>query len=161
SDNLNVRTEPNKDAEIVGHLHKGNQVTVFEEKYGWLQTYYDGQIGWVASHHLYQVSDGNEQAEQNQQEQQETQEQQESKASQEINIIDDAVHIRTGPDTGQTILEIVYKGDTYTLLDTKNDWHKVSLGNGNTAWVASWLTNQATTSKKPSTSYESSDYSVL
>src|SRR5699024_8971724 len=60
-----------------------------------------------------------------------------------------------GSDTNQKILDIAYKGDSYTLLDTQGDWHKIQLGNG-TAWVASWLTDQPTTSKQSSNSNNSS-----
>src|SRR5699024_10362943 len=34
------------------------------------------------------------------------------------------------------------------LVDTANNWHQIDLGNGTNAWVASWLTDQPTTSKQ-------------
>src|SRR5699024_2054646 len=53
---LHIRDEPAADASIVGLLHKGDKVTVFQEKYGWVQTYYSGEVGWVAKHHLIPTS---------------------------------------------------------------------------------------------------------
>ncbi|HLS09445.1 N-acetylmuramoyl-L-alanine amidase, partial [Lentibacillus sp.] len=38
---------------VVGHLMSGDQAVVFQEKHGWAQTYYDGQVAWVAAHYLY------------------------------------------------------------------------------------------------------------
>src|SRR5699024_11118022 len=42
----------------------------------------------------------------------------------------------------------VNSGDTFTLLDTKNDWHYIELTNGTKAWVASWLTDQPVETEK-------------
>src|SRR5699024_8497489 len=101
----------------IGHLNKGNQVTVFKEKYGWLQTYFDGKIGWVASQHLFPVDNVDAAKEST------TQKSSTESASGNIKIVEDAVHIRSGSDTNQKILDIAYKGDSYTLLDTQGDWH--------------------------------------
>src|SRR5699024_6897139 len=38
-------------------------------------------------------------------------------------------------------------GDTFTLLDTKNDWLQIKLKDGTKAWVASWLTDQPVETK--------------
>ncbi|HLS09644.1 SH3 domain-containing protein, partial [Lentibacillus sp.] len=50
---LNVRSAPSHSANVVGHLMSGDQAVVFQEKHGWAQTYYDGQVAWVAAHYLY------------------------------------------------------------------------------------------------------------
>ncbi|MGX4670878.1 N-acetylmuramoyl-L-alanine amidase [Cerasibacillus sp. JNUCC 74] len=49
---LNVRDEPSIHAEIIGKLHTGDQLVEFQEKYGWIQTYYGGKEAWVAKQHL-------------------------------------------------------------------------------------------------------------
>ncbi|WP_167751374.1 N-acetylmuramoyl-L-alanine amidase [Lentibacillus salicampi] len=55
TDVLNVRSSPSHSADVVGHLAGGDQAVVFQEKNGWAQTYYNGQIAWVASQYLYSV----------------------------------------------------------------------------------------------------------
>lgn len=55
TDILNVRTAPSHSADIVGHLTNGDQVVVFQKEHGWAQTYYDGQVVWVAAHYLFQT----------------------------------------------------------------------------------------------------------
>ncbi|MGX4670879.1 N-acetylmuramoyl-L-alanine amidase [Cerasibacillus sp. JNUCC 74] len=50
--NLNVRSEPSIDAEIIGKLQVGEQVVEFQEKHGWVQTYYGGKEAWVAKQYL-------------------------------------------------------------------------------------------------------------
>jgi len=131
-DQLHVRSAPDFDAEIVGQLQAGNQVTAFEEKHGWVQTYYDGQDVWVASQYLIKIDGLGAES-------------QKEAPSNTVKITEDAVHIRKGPGTDQTILAIANKGDAYQLIDTTSDWHQIKLDDGTIAWVASWLTDQPTT----------------
>lgn len=142
ADDLNVRNAPSKEAEVVGQLNQGDQVAVFQEKYGWLQTYYNGQAVWVASHYLYKVNELSTN----------TKNEQVQQAVEKIKITANGVHIRKGPSTNHTILEVASKGDTYRFIETNNDWHKIKLDNNSTAWVASWLTNNPTTTETPTTS---------
>ncbi|SFD66239.1 N-acetylmuramoyl-L-alanine amidase [Lentibacillus persicus] len=58
TDGLNVRTAPSNSAAVVGQLNSGDQVVVFQKEHGWAQTYYDGQVVWVAAHYLYQSGGG-------------------------------------------------------------------------------------------------------
>ncbi|SFA96245.1 N-acetylmuramoyl-L-alanine amidase [Lentibacillus halodurans] len=55
TDVLNVRSAPSQSADVVGYLGNGDHVVVFQEKYGWVQTYFDGQAVWVASQYLFPV----------------------------------------------------------------------------------------------------------
>src|SRR5699024_1953591 len=59
TDNLNVRVNPDHDAEVIGKLNTGDQLIGFQEAYGWVQTYYDGKEAWVASQYLIEVQQDN------------------------------------------------------------------------------------------------------
>lgn len=128
TDQLNVRSTPSHDGVVVGNLQQGDKVAVFKEKYGWFQTYLDGQAVWVASQYLVKVNS-------------EQSNQVVKSVSTDISIVGDDVRIRTGPGTDYKIHEIANNNDKYTLIDTKNDWHKIKLSNNQVAWVAAWLTN--------------------
>ncbi|TMN22118.1 N-acetylmuramoyl-L-alanine amidase [Lentibacillus cibarius] len=52
TDSLHIRSGPSYDSAIIGTLVDGDRVTVFEEQYGWAQTYYGGQKAWVAGYYL-------------------------------------------------------------------------------------------------------------
>lgn len=52
--NLHVRSSPSLDGTIIGKLQPGDQVKVFKEYFGWSQTYYGGEIAWVASQYLFE-----------------------------------------------------------------------------------------------------------
>ncbi|TQS72030.1 SH3 domain-containing protein [Ornithinibacillus gellani] len=136
---LNVRDTPARDGNIIGQLRPGNKVTVFKESYGWAQTYYAGQVAWVAKHHLVpvsaaatnQASSASESADQ-------------KASTNNITVQASGVNVRSGPGTSYKIIDWTTTGKTYTLLETASGWHKVALGNGKTGWIAGWLTNQPT-----------------
>src|SRR5699024_9438331 len=52
-DNVNVREAPEADAEVVSTLSKGDEIVVFDEQYGWLQTYVGGEVSWIAEQHVF------------------------------------------------------------------------------------------------------------
>lgn len=148
TDSLHVRSSPDFDAEIVGKVNSGDTVTAFDERHGWVQTYYDGQEVWIASQYLFETDEVI------------VQEQETSNSNSSIKITEDSVHLRTGAGTDHKVLALAANGDTYDLVETSGDWHKVKLDDGSTAWVASWLTNQPTTSKETSSSKKQSSSSA-
>ncbi|WP_099159227.1 N-acetylmuramoyl-L-alanine amidase [Virgibacillus ndiopensis] len=135
---LNVRSAPSHSAKIIGNLDEGDHVVVFQESFGWVQTYYDGQEAWVASQYLFPASKRT----------------QVNTASnqKEITITENEVQIRTGPGTSYKVIGSTSKGDTFNLLETKNDWHKVTLNDDSTGWIAAWLTSTYTGSNPSETS---------
>ncbi|AXI10746.1 SH3 domain-containing protein [Oceanobacillus sp. 143] len=136
---LNVRGEPSNNSEIIGLLSKGNNVMVFQEKYGWVQTYYGGQVGWIAKHHLIPLTNTHT-ADRNVSENQ--------SSSNNVTVTATSVNIRSGPSTSYSIIGSTYSGDTYPLVATDGDWHQVSLANGSRGWIASWLTDKTTASEE-------------
>lgn len=134
TDNLNVRSSPSYDASIVASLKQGDKVAVFQEKYGWYQTYVNGQAAWVASQYLIKTSD------------EQTSKKVEA-ATSNISVVGNGVRVRTGPGTDYKVHQVAENGERFTLIDTNGDWHKVKLPNDNTGWIASWLTDMPTTNK--------------
>lgn len=144
ANNLTVRESPDHDSAVVGYLQSGDKVTVFQEKYGWIQTYYAGQKAWVASQYLYEADN-----------QKESESASES-TSGTITITTDSAHLRTGAGTGNDIAGFASKGDIFSLIDTKDNWIQVDAGDGSPAWVASWVTDQGTKGDHSSGHEESS-----
>ncbi|WP_430789965.1 N-acetylmuramoyl-L-alanine amidase [Virgibacillus flavescens] len=124
---LNVRSAPTQNAAVLGSLHPGDEVIVFQEHYGWAQTYYGGQEAWVASQYLYPADQSGNASN--------------ASTSNTVSVNTEGVHVRSGPGTNYSILGFAASGDTYTKVETQNNWHKVLLQNGSTGWIAAWLTN--------------------
>lgn len=129
---LNVRSAPSHNAKILGSLDPGDQLVVFQESYGWAQTYFEGKEAWVASQYLFQVENA-QQSEIISQPKNNT-----------ITVSSLGVRVRSGPGTDYSIIDLATKGDTYSRLKTKNDWNKVMLSDGSTGWIAAWLTDSQT-----------------
>ncbi|MFC3041198.1 N-acetylmuramoyl-L-alanine amidase [Virgibacillus xinjiangensis] len=128
---LNVREAPSDSAEIIGTLSKNDTITAFQEKYGWVQTYFGGEEAWVAKHYLVSTSSGNSHGQ---------------SYTDSITIQKNGVRVRTGPSTNNQIIDIAASGDTYQMTGTEGDWHQVVMGNGTTGWIASWLTDMPASS---------------
>ena len=133
--NLNVRNAPSHDAAVVGHLQPGERVTAFKEQHGWVQTYYGGEVVWVASQYLHPVKSEEVETTSNNNET-------------NIQVTASGVNIRSGPGTDYSIIGSTTSGDTYHLIESSGDWVKVSLSNGGHGWIAANLTNQAPTVEK-------------
>src|SRR5699024_7322172 len=84
---LMVREGPSSNADIIGRLHAGDKVEIVEEKYGWFQTYVNGEKGWVASHYLFPVNNAVTEA----------------PVQEEVTVTGSGVRVRTGPSTSYDI----------------------------------------------------------
>lgn len=54
---VNLRSAPDKNATIITALSNGSQITIFQESYGWGQTYYNDEEVWIALYLLDEVND--------------------------------------------------------------------------------------------------------
>lgn len=141
---LNIRTAPSHSSDVVGMLNQGDHIVSFQEKHGWVMTYYGGKKVWVASHFLSPVTDEeNPSASTGEQTKADVQ----SKES-TITVDADDTRIRSGAGRDYPTLKIAKTGDTYQLIEMGEDWHKISLADGSTGWIASWLTDSPTTAEE-------------
>src|SRR5699024_4812976 len=136
---LNVRSTPSHSGEIIGRLNKGDKIVAFQEKHGWILTYYDGKEVWVASQFLAPAEGKTQSNDPNHVQQQQTN---------TVQVMENDVHIRSGAGTNHSIIGTANAGDTYNLKDTSGDWHQIALSGGSTGWIAAWLTNAQTSSEQ-------------
>ncbi|MEI3614241.1 N-acetylmuramoyl-L-alanine amidase [Pseudogracilibacillus sp. SO30301A] len=146
TDNLNVRLKPDHDAEVIGKLDSGDQLIGFQEKHGWVQTYYDGKVGWVASQFLIESQQDNKQNEK-------------TNGNAKLTIDDESVRLRAGPSTDYPIIGHTSQGDEYKVIEKDGDWFNILLDDGSDAWVAAWLTTEGTKSTKSTSSKSSKNTS--
>ncbi|WP_077596965.1 N-acetylmuramoyl-L-alanine amidase [Oceanobacillus kimchii] len=131
SSTLNIRSAPSNDSRIVGQFVKGNQLTTFKEQYGWVQTYYGGKEVWVAKHHLTPVSTSSSASTSP-----------EMKENLTVTVAAESVMIRAGAGTNYKNTHSVYQGDEFDVISSEGDWYQIKLQNGETGWIASWLTTE-------------------
>src|SRR5699024_9060206 len=72
-----------------------------------------------------------------------------------VQVTEDIVNIRANASTHDEVVYIAEKGESFPLIETVNEWHKIKLPDGSTAWVASWVTTSKATGQAKSSSKKS------
>ncbi|PMC39737.1 N-acetylmuramoyl-L-alanine amidase [Bacillus sp. UMB0899] len=77
-----------------------------------------------------------------------------AKAADQVTINVDGLNVRNGAGLTYSVIAKVKKGQTYDVVEKKNDWIRIKLSANTSGWVANWLVTQkkATNTSKPSVS---------
>ncbi|MCM3740725.1 N-acetylmuramoyl-L-alanine amidase [Oceanobacillus luteolus] len=134
---LHVREAADGDADIIGLLQQGDKLTAFQEKYGWVQTYYAGEPAWVAKHYLIPTGSTTTSSQKSM-----------SSATASITVTESSVNIRSGPGLDYRVVAGTSQGETFNAIDHSGEWIQISLSNGQTGWIASWLTDSIQSPKE-------------
>ncbi|MDM8098936.1 N-acetylmuramoyl-L-alanine amidase [Oceanobacillus oncorhynchi] len=147
---LNIRSEPSNDASLVGQFTKGDKVNAFDEQHGWVQTYYGGEPVWVAKHHLISTGDSSQEAAPAAEEtvNEEPAAEPAVNSSGSVTVSADSIYVRSGPSTSDIIISYAYQGESFDVNAASGDWIEISLGNGETGWIASWLTTDGSSNEE-------------
>ena len=120
---LNVRAGAGTTYQIVAQVTKGAQYTVIATKNGWYQiTLAGGGKGWVLASYTKLLA---------------------ADLPAYVKAADGAVNIRSGPATSYSLIGTLRPGMALPVIAGKNDWYQVQLSDGQTGWVAGWLTAAA------------------
>lgn len=128
TDQLNMRQSPSHTAKAVGQLASGDRLVGFNEKFGWVQTYFNDEEVWVASQYLVKRETKNN-----------------SYSSEQVTITADSVRLRSGPGIKHPMISYANANESFELIDARDDWLQIKQADGTTAWVARWLTTKAAT----------------
>src|SRR5699024_8627309 len=90
--NLNVRTSPSYDADVIAHFDTCQQVNSIKEKNGSVQNYYDGELAWVATHYPVETDDGS------------SKEPKENASYEKVKITATDVNVRSGAGTSHSVI---------------------------------------------------------
>ncbi|MCA1318798.1 SH3 domain-containing protein [Bacillus tianshenii] len=125
---LNVRNEPNLNGKIIDQISQGTDVTIISERNNWCEIEYaNGNTGWVAGWFLERKSlsanpgNGN------------------VTGDGSIIILDNGTNIRSEPSTTAKVVYRANEGETFSIKGLENDWYKIELSDGTTAYVAGWI----------------------
>lgn len=132
ADNLNIRGEADKDAEIVGIANRGDRVEVTEEAYGWYRIETGKIEGWAAGYFL-KKPDGS--AAEGKTSQASSSEGTEGKARQGT-VTADSLRVREGPGTSYPVIAGLTLGDAVTVLAAEDGWQNIRLSGQASGWVS-------------------------
>ena len=114
---LNMRSEPNTSSSVVTCLPRGTVVVLTGQSDGWYQVAYRGSTGYMSSEYLSISTSADS-------------------AFGDGTVTGNAVNIRSGPSTSDSIVGSRSKGDTLSVIGVSDNWYKVSL-NGTTGYIRS------------------------
>lgn len=146
---VNMRSQPNLNASILGQLKKDTAVTVNNQIGDWYHvTTKAGQEGWIAGW-LLSLADGSSVLKdpgtgaviypQNPGQTDSSANDSAFKINDNIIIKESVVNVRQGPGIEYGIVSQVKNGQAFTVIDVQKNWLKVKLSSGSAGWLADWL----------------------
>ncbi|MBM4762400.1 SH3 domain-containing protein [Bacillus sp. B15-48] len=122
---LNVRDQNSLNGKVIGSITKGETFPVLEEHDNWLKIEFKpGITGWAASWFF------------------QTAEQQPSTATikdQFVTVLNDGTNIRNDAGTNGQVIRRANKGETFEVIERKNDWYKIRFKDGSSGFIAGWI----------------------
>ena len=115
---LNVRQGPGTDHRVIGSLSRNDRVKVTgRAPNGWYRIDYRGREGWISGKFAKAITAAPTETRQGK-------------------VTASALNVRSGPSTGHGKVDLVRRGQTLRVLETRDGWHRVELGAGRTGWVS-------------------------
>ncbi len=148
-DVVNLRSEPNLNAQIVTQLSKNASLTVQNQRGDWYSvTTSDQTQGWIAGWLISQADgssvlkdqdSGTVTYPQNPDSAPSGVSSSGIKVNDDVVIKESVVNVRQGPGLSFNIITRVNEGQSFKVIDAENTWLKIRLSNGNVGWIADWL----------------------
>ena len=126
-DTLNVRRNAHQSSKKVGTIHKGKSYPILKIEGNWVQIQINKKKeGWVYSFHgeLSHKATSNTTKD--------------TKA-QKVTVLTNGTNIRASATTSSDIVSRANAGEQFSIQEEQGDWYKISLKNGETAFIAKWV----------------------
>lgn len=139
TDTLNIRKGPSASSTIVGKLTKGTSVTILSKQNDWAEVSYLKVKGWVNAKYLDNQSDGVKTAA--------------KKPTSDLKgtVTASSLSVRSDASSDSNVIGNVTKGQSFSILEEKNNWLKIEYQSGKVGWVAAWYLDQRINTKPIST----------
>lgn len=123
-DQVNLRSNPSTNAEIIGKISIGTVITIMEEESNWAKIQYSGNIGWV---HKDLLESSNIESRKGQ------------KIDKTIKLLYDRTNIRSDATVNSKVLLVGDSGTTFQAVEVLDDWYKIKLSDGEFGYIAEWI----------------------
>lgn len=130
-DNINVRVAPGTDADVIGLLSRGDQVTVVGETSGWFKVNINGNIGYVRKdflvNSLSQVNTTETDPDSDEAAAAELGGETRYGSSVTLYVSTSEVNVRSQPGTGSSVINSLTGGNAVTVIGETDNWFVVSI----------------------------------
>ncbi|MEG0258483.1 MAG: N-acetylmuramoyl-L-alanine amidase [Lysinibacillus sp.] len=158
-DRLNIRTEPDLSAAVLGQLSSGNQATLLQETTEWAKIDWNGTIGWVSKNFITINETTPKSSPVTNDEKPSTSSTQKGTV---FTVSVDVLNVRTKADLNAKKLGSVSKGQAFKVLAQDHNWIQIQYNKKSTGWVYSFygtLSDDSPT-RQPSSNSVKSEGSV-
>ena len=121
ADGLRVRNGPGTDFKVLGTLSIGEVFQIKEQKNDWVSFLYHGKTGWVSSQFIYQHTRPTN--------------------SKRVRITASALYVHTKETSDSKIIGTVKKGESFKVINEKNNMYKIKVSSKKEGWIPVWYTN--------------------
>ncbi|WP_284561829.1 N-acetylmuramoyl-L-alanine amidase [Bacillus sp. T2.9-1] len=141
-DQVNLRSNPSTNADIIGKISIDTVITIIEEETEWAKIQYSGNIGWV---HKDLLESGDIESRKGQ------------KTDKTIKLLYDRTNIRSDATVNSKVLLIADSGATFQTVEVLDDWYKIKLSNGEFGYIAEWIVEDIATESEDANEGNSTD----
>jgi N-acetylmuramoyl-L-alanine amidase len=137
---LNVRDKASLNGKVVGAVKQGEAYEILEEKNNWYKlALKGGKTGWAAGWYIEKMAGSK------------PEQSPENKKSGFVQILYNGTNLRSDASTSSSIVARVSSGESFAIEEKEGEWYKVSLKNGQSAYVAGWIVSASDTSGRQET----------
>ena len=143
SDSVNVREEPNEEAQKVGKLYKNCSGTMLEQSDGWTKITSGNLIGWVSSDYLYFGEEADQKIAE--------------VGTLKATISTDALRVRKEASENAGVYKLAKKDEKFTVLEELDGWIGVRVDDETVGYVSAEYATVEFTTEKGKTNQEIAD----
>lgn len=148
---LNVRSSSSVDSAVLGRMNAGDEASLIKRDGDWAYINLDGMNGWVHTDYISEIT-----AEQKSP----ANEKPAAKQAQTFTVAVDALNVRKNADSSSKRLKIIYKKETYPVLEIVDNWVRIDIGKNKEGWVYSFHGTLSSNAKKQASTDSSNTQTV-
>ncbi|CEN87504.1 SH3-domain-containing protein [[Clostridium] sordellii] len=117
---LNIRSGPSTSYSVITNVYKGDKLEILETSNGWYKVKLaNGKTGWGSGKYISVSGESDNNT---------------STTGKTGIVTADALHVRTGPSTSYSKLTKVYQGQSVSIIESSDGWHKIKTPSGHVGW---------------------------
>ncbi len=127
---LNLRSGPSTSTKIITTLKKGALLEILEKKEGWWKVRFGRNVGWASSQYIQLLN---------------------QQGPVKGKVMARALNVRIGNGTSYKRIFVLYKGESFEVLEEKDGWLKIrfSLNSNSSRTGIGWVMKKYTKTEKP------------
>ncbi|MEH7306502.1 SH3 domain-containing protein [Neobacillus drentensis] len=125
-DTLNMRKEPSTSSPVIGKLTNGTSINIYSQQNNWFEVGFSNLRGWVLSEFIDSQSTGAPSSVP-------------QKNRYTGTVTANSLSVRSSASLNSNLIGSVTMGQSFTIVEEKNNWAKIEFKSGSFGWVAGWF----------------------